>query len=217
MSVRRSIVITVLNQKGGVGKTTTTINLAAALAASQERVVILDADRQQQTLPFAGGFGGASNVQVVSALGAQPLREAVADSDAHWTLIDCPPSLLEAAPAVPLCDLVLAPLPPRVQDISGFAELRQTIDAVRDRGRAGLQLRILLTMRDARVSLQGEFEAHLRAAFPSEMFQAVIPRTALFERAANAGEPVLLHAPSSPAAAAYRALAEEVRKLYPNV
>ena len=72
-------VIAIANQKGGVGKTTTAINLGAALAAFDRRVVVFDFDPQANAtsgLGFSGQKNGANAYDVL--LGAHPseaLRE----------------------------------------------------------------------------------------------------------------------------------------------
>ena len=202
------MIISVINQKGGVGKTTSAINLAAALAALGEEVCILDADAQQQAIAFE-----VPDISILPVVGKAALQKAVARSTSAWTIIDCPPSLLEAAPAIPVADLVIAPVPPRFQDLSGFARLRQTVDAARERGNPHLRLKILVTMRDARVALQAEYEAQLRTAFRDEVFHSVIPRAAVFEKAASAHQSALSYEPSSAGAKAYRALAREIQAL----
>jgi chromosome partitioning protein len=65
--LRRVSVIAVFNQKGGVGKTTTALNLAAALARAGRRPVAIDLDPQSH-LTLAAGLKSVTGDQSVFAL-----------------------------------------------------------------------------------------------------------------------------------------------------
>jgi chromosome partitioning protein len=208
------VIIAIINQKGGVGKTTTTINLGAALARQGSKVLLLDLDDQRSLSQFRVPENMASSMDI-QAVSPKELPKVVKKHSYDYVLLDCPPVLAEAAAAaLKIADIAIAPTPPRFLDVAGFALLRQTVQEAANRVNSGLGLKILLTQRDSRAQVHADYEAKLRSAFRSEMLHTTIPRSIVFDRAADAREPIVSFDGRSVGAKAYLDLATEIQEIY---
>jgi chromosome partitioning protein len=129
-----------------------------------------------------------------------------------FMLIDCPSSLGPLTiNALSAAYGVLLPLPCEYFALEGMVQLLKTIHLVRRRLNPRIALfGVVLTMFDPHTELGTAVVREVSEHFPKEKFRTLIPRNERLAEAPSYGQTILEHAPLSPAALAYKELAEEV-------
>jgi chromosome partitioning protein len=127
-------IIAIVGNKGGTGKTTLALNLAAGLAQRGTAVVIVDADPQQSAYQWrltGAEDNGLPNV-VAAALGLAKTVRAMREAHEH-VVIDCPPSIKapQAEEALRLADHALVPVQPSPMDLWATTHIAKVIERLR--------------------------------------------------------------------------------------
>lgn len=246
-------IIVIANQKGGVGKTTTAVNVGGEFARRGFRTLLVDCDPQgnattslgvqkatlQATtydllIPQSGTnslviASGRDRYDLVPAdqdlAGAEVelaklerreyrLRTALTPLRAQYDriVIDCPPSLgLLTLNALCAADSVLIPLQCEYLALEGLAQLKGTLDRVREGLNPALRiLGVVMTMYDGRTNLAQQVVDEVQRHFPRLICRTLIPRSVRLSEAPSYGRLIAEYDPQGRSTQAYAALTDEL-------
>ena len=156
-------VVAIVNQKGGTGKTTLSINLASAFAELHS-TLLLDADPQGSAIDWADSRSTPQmNLDALELPQGNLQREIRSLSQSYdWIIIDGPPGIgRTSAEAVRIADIVLIPTKPSPFDVWACADVVEAVKA-RQENTGGLPMAyFVITMARPRTRLVGQVDAAL--------------------------------------------------------
>lgn len=207
-------IVAIVNGKGGVGKTTTSVNLAATLA-HKIKVLLVDADPQASAAWWAERSENGIGFDLIRETDPERLSDLRNTKGYDLVMVDTPPSLRSEALAaiVSSADYLVLPTPPAPMDLAVLIEtVREAVRPI------GVAHRVLLTRVDTR-SLKEALEAQ------RTLMDVGIPTCNAFVRAYKAHERAALEGVSitnwrgknaQEAEADYRRVADELQRDWGN-
>ena len=209
-------IVSLLNQKGGVGKTTLSVHLAAALAMADHKVLLVDADPQGSALDWSSARQAGEVAKCFPAVGLpkDSLHRELAhiSRDYEWTIIDGPPGANKIArSAVVAGDMVVIPVQPSPFDIWATEEIEKIVDECASI-KPDLVTRFLVNRLIPGTTLGNEIQEELAKRL-FQVCETQIRNRTEYAKAARHGLTVLETAPGGPAAAEIRSWVGEVKGL----
>lgn len=204
------MIVGVLNQKGGVGKTTLSVNLAAALTRGGARVLLVDADPQGSALDWAAARQSEPLFSVVGLPRATVHKEIGTIGKGYdHIIIDGPPRVTDLArSAIMASDLVLIPVQPSPYDVWAADEVVKLIDEARVY-KEKLKNCFVVNRKIANTAIGRDVREAL-SLYPVHVLNASVTQRVVFAEAAARGQAVYEIDPKGSAAEEVQAVLAEL-------
>jgi chromosome partitioning protein len=208
-------VISVVNQKGGVGKTTLSVHLATALAA-RGRVLLVDADAQGSSLDWEAERQEKGRKLHFPVIGLPKkilhieLPKMAKDFDA--IIIDGPPRIYDVArSAILASDVVLLPVQPSQYDVWAAEETVALVEECATLYKPALRRVFVINRKIVNTAIGRDVRTAL-AAFPIPVLKTAICQRVAFAESAQ-GKTVFDFEHNGPASKEIQSLVKEVMQL----
>jgi chromosome partitioning protein len=202
------MIISVLNQKGGAGKTTIATNLACAIAQAGHSVTLIDSDEQGSARDWHAAAATEPEVDVI-ALDRPGMLETAKKLPSDFIVIDGSARADKiAVAAVKISDLVLLPIQPSPYDVWAMADLielvKQRIEITDRQLQAAFVISRAIPNTLLAVDVHKALEEHGLTILKGTTQRQV------YAQAAAKGQSVLMFEPNGKAAAEILALLKDI-------